>query len=159
MSTNIFLRLDDIKGESTDDAHTDQIDVFNYSQGSSRPMSHSGSSGSDWTPEGKADFEPLVITKDYDAASPHLAMYLCNGTEIPTAEIEICSEIGGEKKVYLRYKFERLFVNSLSTTGGGTDRPTETVTFAFNKITWVYTPKGTDAETEKNWNLAKGISE
>jgi len=46
MATDTFLKLGDVKGESTDDKHRDEIEVLAFSWGMSQPGSMSGGGGS-----------------------------------------------------------------------------------------------------------------
>jgi len=46
MATDTFLKLGDVKGESTDDKHRDEIEVLAFSWGMNQPGSMSGGGGS-----------------------------------------------------------------------------------------------------------------
>ncbi len=56
MATDTFLKLGDVKGESTDDKHRDEIEVLAFSWGMSQPGSMSGGGGS----AGKVTFQDLL---------------------------------------------------------------------------------------------------
>ncbi len=58
MAMDIFAKLGDIKGESTDDKHKDEVEVLSYSWGVTNPV-HIGSGGGAGT--GKATFQDLSI--------------------------------------------------------------------------------------------------
>ncbi len=53
-------------------------------------------------------------------------------TEIPV--LEFATPADGGARAYLKYKLERCFVKSWSTSGDADDRPTEEVAFYYNKI-------------------------
>ena len=55
---DIHIKLGDIKGESTDDKHKDEIDVESFSWGASNPgsMSHGGGGGT-----GRVSFSDLTF--------------------------------------------------------------------------------------------------
>lgn len=156
MSTNTYLKLDKIKGESTDDKHKDQIEVFSFSHGLAQPIS--GPSGTGGRAAARADFQSLQITKYVDAASPDLDIYCAQGSHIATAELEVCQETGS-KECYWRYDFKNLMVESVSVSGGGSDRPVESVTFVYDEVKWTYTPIDTEGNAgtavDRAWSLAE----
>ena len=68
MATDIFAKLGDIKGESADAKHKDEIEVLSFSWG----VANSGSSGSgSGSGAGKATFQDLLIAH---VASRHSAI-------------------------------------------------------------------------------------
>lgn len=161
MATNTYLHCDPIKGESTDEDHKDWIEVFSFSHGLNQPMS--GASGTGGRSSARADFSPFVISKSIDAASVDLNMYCANGTHIAKVELEVCQE-SGERVVYLKYELENAMIQSVSVGGGGSERPMETVTFVYDKISWNYTPVGNDGKAgtatgPKKWNLETNKAE
>ncbi len=52
--------------------------------------------------------------------------------EIPV--LEFATPVDGGERAYLKYKLERCFIKSWSTSGDADDRPTEEVAFYYNKI-------------------------
>ena len=80
MATDTFLKLGDVKGESTDDKHRDEIEVLAFSWGMSQPGSMSGGGGS----AGKVTFQDLHCKHSLDKASPNIMKthgnhpYLCS---------------------------------------------------------------------------------
>jgi len=161
MATSTYLKADPIKGESEDDAHKDWIEVLEYSLGVSQPVS--GPSGTTGRAAARADFQNLTITKIVDKASVDLHMYCAKGEHIPKLELEICQETG-TKVCYKKYEFENVMVQSVNHKGGGSDKPTEVVSFIFDKIAYSYTPvknDGTAGTTvgPKKWNLQTNKAE
>ncbi|MCB1986059.1 MAG: type VI secretion system tube protein Hcp [Burkholderiales bacterium] len=161
MATNTYLNADPIKGESTDDAHADWIEVFSFSHGLSQPMSGAGGTGG--RAAARADLQPFVVTKSIDKASVDLNIYCAKGTHIAKLVLEVCQETG-EKLCYLKYELENVMIQSVSISGGGSDRPHETVSFVYDKIAWEYTPANDDGSAgttvgPKKWNLEKNIEE
>lgn len=161
MATNTYLHCDPIKGESTDEDHKDWIEVFSFNHGLSQPMS--GASGTGGRGSARADFGPFVVTKSIDNASVDLSIYCANGTHIAKVELEVCQE-SGERVCYLKYELENAMIQSVSVGGGGSDRPHETVTFVYDKISWTYTPVSNDGKPgtavgPKKWNLETNKAE
>ena len=67
MASDIFAKIGDIKGESLDDKHKDEVEVLSWSWGVSQSgsMAHGGGGG-----EGKASFNDFNFTHHIDKASP-----------------------------------------------------------------------------------------
>ena len=84
--SKIFLNIDGIKGESSESAHKEWIDVISFQQGvSSSSSSVSGSGGG----AGKASFQDLKIVKHIDRASPQLLLFTASGRHITTCTLEM----------------------------------------------------------------------
>ena len=66
MATDIFAKIGDIKGESLDAKHKDEIEVFSFSWG----VANSGSAAPGEEGAGKATFQDLSIVHGIDKATP-----------------------------------------------------------------------------------------
>ena len=157
MAVDIFLKIEGIDGESTDDAHDKWIELESCSHGISQPVT--GASGTGGRTGGRADFQDLVITKSVDAATPDLCIACCSGKHIPKIEVEFCLATEDKHK-FLKYELENVIVSSISSSGGGGEygsKPQETVSFAFGKIKWEYTPiddtGSPGAAVDRTWSL------
>src|SRR5580700_1794284 len=84
MASDIFAKLGDIKGESLDDKHKDEIEVLSFSWGVNNAGSMASGSGGG---EGKSSFSDISFTHNYDKASPILFQACANGTHIKDATI------------------------------------------------------------------------
>jgi len=84
MAEDIFAKLGDIKGESLDDKHKDEIEVLSISWGlsNSGSMAHGSGGG-----EGKASFSDLSFMHNVDKASPVLMQACALGTHLKDATI------------------------------------------------------------------------
>jgi type VI secretion system secreted protein Hcp len=84
MATDIFAKIGDIKGESLDAKHKDEIEVLSFSWG----VAHSGSAGSgSGSGAGKATFQDLSIVHGIDKATPELLKACATGLHIKDATI------------------------------------------------------------------------
>jgi type VI secretion system secreted protein Hcp len=142
MAVDMFLKIDDIKGESSDSKHKDEIEVLAWSWGMSQSGStHSGSgSGS-----GKVSVQDISITKPVDRASPNLMKMCCTGQHFKTAML-VVRKAGGKSPVeYIKLELKEGIVSSVQTGGsGGEDRLTENVTLNFGAFKYEYTPQKAD---------------
>src|SRR5215468_8830003 len=84
MASDIFAKLGDIKGESIDDKHKDEIEVLSYSWGVSNAGSMNYGTGGG---EGKASFHDLSFAHKIDKASPVLMQACATGVHLKDATI------------------------------------------------------------------------
>ena len=148
MAFDCFLQIDGIQGESTDDAHTDWIELLSYSHGVSQPGGGARSTAGAGAP-GRCEHSDFSVVKALDKASPKLALFCCSGKHIDKVTIELCRATGDKQK-YMEYAMENVVISSVRPGGsaqGGDSLPLEEVTFNYGKIEWVYTE--TDHATGK----------
>jgi type VI secretion system secreted protein Hcp len=156
MASDIFAKIGDIKGESQDDKHKDEIDVLSFSWGVSQTgtLAHGGGGG-----EGKAQFNDFNFTTNVSKASPALFLACASGQHIKDATIAV--RRAGDNKAqqdYLILKMTDVLVSSYQTAGSsGGDRPTENVSMAFAKVEFTYKPQkpdgSLDAGITTGWDL------
>ena len=145
MAVDMFIKIGDIKGESVDHAHKDEIDVLSWSWGMSQQgSSHHGGGGG----TGKVNVQDLSFTKFLDKASPNIYKFCCNGKHYPEATLTVRK--AGEKPVeYMILKLTDVLISSVSTGGsGGDDRLTENVTLNFGKVKVSYQPQKKDGSKD-----------
>jgi type VI secretion system secreted protein Hcp len=158
MAVDMFLKIDDVKGESVDSKHKDEVDVLAWSWGMSQSgTTHMGGGGG----SGKVSVQDLSFTKYIDKATPNFMMACCNGKHFKEAKLTVRK--AGEKALeYIKLTMKEVIISSLSTGGsGGEDRLTENVTLNFAQYKIEYTPQkpdgSGDAAVEAAWNIAENI--
>jgi type VI secretion system Hcp family effector len=156
MAADNFLKIDGIKGESTDDAHKDWIEALSFNWGVSQQASATASSSGGGSSQ-RADFQDLSVVKLMDSASPLLMKACAEGAHIDEVTLELC-RAGGEKLLYMEYKLSNVIISSVSVGGGGGGEPTESLTINYGKINQKYTKQarkgGAGAgNTEGGWDL------
>ena len=155
MSGDLFIKIGDIKGESPDDVHKDEIEVISWNWGLSQSGStHHGSGGG----SGKVNVQDLSLTKYVDKASPVLMKMCCSGKHYPEALLTV-RKAGETPLEYLLIKMEDVIVSSLQSGGSdGGDRLTENLTLNFAKVSVDYTPQkpdgSGDAPIKMGWDIA-----
>ena len=140
MAFDTFLLIDGVEGESTDEAHKGEIEIYSFSWGASNPATiGSATSGSG---AGKVSISGFNVMKKTDKASALLFKNCCTGTHFATAKVTL-RKAGGEKVEYLVYDFEEVYVDAVQWSGstGGDDTPTESVSFTFGKVSATYKPQ------------------
>ena len=135
-AVDMFLRIDGIKGESSDPKHRDEVDILAWSWGASNSGSaHMGGVGG----SGKVNVQDISITKYIDKASPLLMKAVCSGQHIKEVNL-VVRKAGNKPLEYLKIRLMDVLVSSVSTGGsGGQDRLTENVSFNFAKFQITYT--------------------
>jgi type VI secretion system secreted protein Hcp len=156
MAVDMFLKLDDVEGESTDSKHAGEIAVLSWSWGLQQPGASLVGSGAG---AGKVKVNDLLVTKHVDKASPRLMLACCSGEHFKEALLTV-RKAGQTPVEYLKITMKEVFVSSMSIDGTDEqDRPTETIGFSFGEFQSQYTaqkPDGTaDATIEMGWNIVK----
>ena len=138
----IYVKIPDIKGDVTTRGYEGWFTADSFSFGVEREMKESGEKGGTADINiGVGELQECTISKSMDMASITLAQFAINGNSPGTAEIHFVEVAGsGEPVAYLKYKLDRVFIKSWSTSGDADDRPTEEVAFYYNKIAFNYTP-------------------
>lgn len=137
MAFDAFLKIDGVESEATRKGFEKQIELYSFSWGASNP-STIGSGGGGGA--GKATISSFNFMKVTDKASPVLFQMCCSGKHIPRATVVLHKAGGDEAVNYLTYEFENCFIESIQWSGssGGDDRPTESVSLAFGKVSITY---------------------
>lgn len=125
-----FLKLDGIKGESTDKIHKGEIQIDGFALRAQGGAQASGGGGG----AGKVTVQSFSITKTLDKSSPLLFQAAATGKHIKDAILSFTRKAGGEQRTYLKFEFQNVLISSVQDGGSsGKIVPTEQVTFAFQK--------------------------
>ena len=160
MAVDCFIKIGDIKGESTDKSHKDEIDVLAWSWGMSQSGTMHISKGGG---AGKVNIQDLSITKWVDSATPNLMAACSSGKHFPEATLVVRKAGGDSPLEYLKIKLSEVLISSVSTGGsGGEDRLTENVSLNFGKVEVSYQPqdeKGAKkgGEIKYGWDIQQNV--
>ena len=113
MAADIFAKIGDIKGESLDSKHKDEIEVLSWSWGVSQSgtLSHGGGGGA-----GKATFHDFSFTHHVDKASPVLMKACATGQHLKEATITV-RKAGKGQQEFLIIKMNDVIVTSVHPGG------------------------------------------
>ncbi len=157
MASNVFLALDGIDGESTDDKHQGEIELESWSFGvSNSGTAHMGGGGAG---AGKASLSDLSVTKTIDVATPALLQAAASGRRLKSATLT-ARKAGGDQKEFLVIVMSPVLVTScqLDADGAG-DGPREAVHLSFGKVQLTYlsqSPDGSAGPTGTfGWDVTK----
>ena len=118
MASDIFAKIGDIKGESLDAKHKDEIEVLSFSWGVTNAAVISGGGGGG---AGKATFQDLSIVHHIDKASPLLLKACATGTHIKDATITH-RKAGKGQQEFLIVKLNDVIITGV-THGGANGQP------------------------------------
>jgi type VI secretion system secreted protein Hcp len=151
----MFMKIDDIKGESSDAKHKDAIEVLSWTWGLSQSGSahHGGGTGT-----GKVSVRDVSFTKYVDRSTPVLMKYCCKGKFFDQATLYV-RKAGDSPVEYIKLELSHGLISSVTNGGSGHDeRLTETISLNFKAFKLEYTPqKGGKAEpvVPAGWDIAK----
>ena len=141
MSSDMFIKIDGIDGESADDAHKKEIDILSWSLGATNAgsMAHGGGGG-----QGKVAFQDMHFTKRTDLASAKLFEACCKGTHIAKAVVTLRKQAGDDPLEYLLITLSDILVSSYQDSGheGGGNDGSESFSLNFSKIEYAYKQQG-----------------
>jgi type VI secretion system secreted protein Hcp len=156
MAADIFAKLGDIKGESPDAKHKDEIEVLSYSWGvtNAGSMGHGGGGG-----DGRATFHELSFVHYVDKASPVLMQTCATGTHLAEATITARKAGSKDQLDYLIVKMNDVIITGVSHGGSGDGGHSENVSLAFAKVAVEYKPQKSDGSLDAGIHFKYNIKE
>jgi type VI secretion system secreted protein Hcp len=141
MASDIFAKIGEIKGESMDSKHKDEIELTSWSWGVSNSGTMASGSGGG---EGVASLQDFHFTHFVDKASTSLMVACASGAHIKEATIT-SRKAGKDQQEYLIFKLNDIIITSVSPGGTGEGGGTaESVTLQAAKYVVEYHPQKQD---------------
>jgi type VI secretion system secreted protein Hcp len=136
VASDYLLKIEGIKGESTDAKHKDEIEIESFSWGATNPGSFSSTSGGG---SGKVSFQDLHFTSRVNVASPNLMVACATGQHIKSAILTV-RKAGKEQQEYYSVKLSDMLVSSYQSGGaeGSNALPVDQFSINFAKIEFEY---------------------
>jgi type VI secretion system secreted protein Hcp len=144
MASDIFAKIGDIKGESVDAKHKDEIEVLSFSWGVTNSGSVGGGGGGG---AGKATFQDLSFIHKIDKASPLLMRACATGAHLKEATITH-RKAGKGQQDYLIVKLNDIIITGVTDGVASGQAGSETVGLAFAKIDLEYKPQKPDGSLD-----------
>ena len=145
MAAGIFAQLGDIKGESIDSKHKDEVEVLSWSWGVSNAGTIGRGSGGG---AGKASFNDFNFTHFIDKASPLLLKACATGQHLKEAIITV-RKAGKGSQEYLIIKMSDVIITSVNPSGSGDSAATaESVAMQSSKVDLEYKPQKADGSLD-----------
>ena len=139
----IYMNYDNlnIKGDVTSISHPQWIEINSFQWGVGRTIS-APTGGYGVRQASAPSVSENVITKPQDSSSVGLLREAFGGTG-KTVIIDFVKTDLGKEFTYLEYKLDNVLVSSYSVSSGG-DRPSESISLSFTKITFIFNPQNPD---------------
>jgi len=145
MAVDIFAKIGDIKGESLDSKHKDEVEVLSWSWGVSQSGSITRGGGGG---EGKASFNDFNFTHHVDKASPVLMTACATGKHIKEATITV-RKAGKGQQEFLIVKMSDVIITGVTPSGTGDGAAiAESVAIQFAKVELEYKPQKADGSLD-----------
>jgi type VI secretion system secreted protein Hcp len=130
----IYLKIDSIKGSTTDSKFKDQIELNSFQWGAG--VGVSSARGGDRTTS-EPSVSEITATKQVDKSSELLFKSLLKGEPVGKALISFTSASKGESVAYATLELEDVIISGLSMSTGG-DIPSESISLNFTKFDWSF---------------------
>ena len=139
----LFLKITgpEIKGESTNDKHKDEIVVTSFAQGFAATIGGVGGASA-----GKPACAPIEITKQLDLATGPLISAVMKGTILQKSVFSFTAN-GDQPRDFYRVTLSNSLVSSVVQSADG-DRPGESVEFVPQQIKLEYFRQNDDGANE-----------
>jgi type VI secretion system secreted protein Hcp len=146
MAVDTFAKIGDIKGESLDDKHKEEIELLSWSWGLEQRGSMSTGSGAG---SGKVNFQDFNFTHFVDKASPNLMKACATGEHIKDAVITQ-RKAGKGQQEYLIIKMSDVLITGVQpgASNGDSGMVMEQVTLQAGKVDLEYKPQKADGSLD-----------
>jgi len=161
MAADMFIKLGDIKGESQDSVHKEEIEVMSWSWGCAQNgTTHSGTGGG----TGTASVQDLTFSKYLDKSSPTIVQSCCQGKHMPEVVITMRKAGGKEPVEYMKVTLNEVLISNYSIGLGGGDQAIENVSLNFAHFKIEYQPQDNNGAKKGGvvtgkWNVPENKSE
>ena len=158
-TTDYFLKIDGIEGESHDEKHAGEIDLESWSWGETQSGTSAGGGGGG---AGKVSMQDFHFVMKVNKATPKLILACASGQHIKDAVLT-CRKAGGEQEEFLKYTFTDLLISSYQTGGSGGSNiiPTEQISFNYAKMEVEYKEQQAEGTLggaiKSGWDLKKNV--
>lgn len=127
----MFVKLSNTPGSSTDSKHKGEIDVLSYNIAINQSSStHTGGGSA----VGKANFGHFTFRKYVDKASPNLLKHCAAGKHLDELVLSVCKSGDGQQQ-YLTMTLNEVFITSVANVSSTeTPRVIEEVSCSYGKI-------------------------
>ncbi len=155
-SSDYFLKIDGIEGESSDDRHRNEIEIASFL------WAINASSLKDCVKAPQVpDFRGVSFVKQLDRASPKLAAALTTGQHMSSALITV-RRAGGDQQEYLKITLTDVTVTGYEMTAIEPTVPQDSFSLSFGKIRLEYFRQKQDGTFEPAttfcWDITSGVA-
>ena len=134
---SIYMKIEGINGKVTAKGHEEWVDVSSLQWGVGRAISSAVGTSAD-REASKPSISEVSITKMMDESSPLIFTEACVG-KAKLVKIDLCTVGTDQIDTYMSYELEDCMISGYSVSSGG-DRPSESISFSFTKMTMKFIP-------------------
>ena len=147
MTVSVFMNIDGVEGESTDEKHENEIMLTSCSFSAHNASAYNNASKT--VSKGQAIMADIAYTKEADKTSVMLFKACAAGKVFPKVTISFQTNTGDDKKIdFLVYELENVVVNNYNFSAAQSADESGSLTYA--KIRQVY-----DQRDEKGTSKGK----
>jgi len=160
MAVDIFLKIGDIKGESTDAKHPGEIEIESFSFGQAADTTDAGRVG-------KVSMQDFHFVMHMSKATPPLMQKAAKGDKVASGldyALLTVRKVGGTQAEFLKIKFYDALISSFQNGTAAADPlpPADQFSLWFGKIELSYSPQKLDGSLDApvffRWDRIKGES-
>jgi type VI secretion system secreted protein Hcp len=156
MAVDMFIKIDDIKGESADAAHTGEIDVYSWRWGVTQTGSSQTAAGSG---TGRANVDDFEFTTKVDSSHPTLLGLSLKGKPFKTA-VFTQRKAGDKPLEFVKITMSNGLIAGIHFSGSNSDEvQTVTVRLNFGQVKMDYTPQAADGSGGATITYAHSITQ
>jgi len=131
MGTRIYLKLDDVKGQSRDAGFEDLIECESASEG----VSQNGYFAGGQLTGASVSVSEFTLSKKLDKTSPLLSEYCCSAKKFKLATIQFASQVNDKYQLYYQVDLSPVIISAVSH-----GNESESLSLRFHQIKWAFTP-------------------
>lgn len=133
MAVDLFLKLDTIKGESTDSKHTEEIEIDSFSFGQASELGRDTGQRA-----GRVSMQDFHFVMSLNKATPQLMLKCAKGEHIAEGLLTM-RQVGGQQIEFLKIKFSDIIISSFQNAASEADIfPKDQFSLWFGKIEFSY---------------------
>jgi type VI secretion system secreted protein Hcp len=158
MAIDVYLQIEGIKGESTDERHKGWIECQSVNWAMSQPKSATSSTAGGHSAE-RCEMTDISLVKIADLSSPLLMQTCASGRTLPKAKFEFLRADGaGERVLYFEIELTSVLIAHVAPAIEPGAILTELVGIKFAKVKWKYSQQkvsgGSAGNTAGGWDLS-----
>lgn len=157
-SANLFMKIDNLQGETQVQGRQNQIELNGFSLGISADSSFlKGSVAA----VGKPSWGSVNVSKDFDSVTPSTMQNLVRGVSFKSIVIEATKSTGGAApQTYLRYTFTDALISGDSVSIDDSGATNESLSFVYKTMKVEYFKQGLDGKLATQpikfgWDIAQ----
>ncbi len=155
MAVDMFMKIDDVKGESADSSHGGEIDIVSWSWANAQTGNSQIGGG---TGGGKAIVQDLTFVMNFEKSAPVLLGMCLTGKPFQQAQLTM-RKAGGNPLEYVKVVMKTGLISNVAFGGSkDSDHQTVTVSLNFSALELHYTPQAADGSGQAEISTTFDIS-